>query len=35
MVRGAEDGVKVKVKDYHEDEIETILQDYFYLHKEN
>ena len=29
MVRGAEDGDKVKVIDYNEDQLETILQTYF------
>ena len=29
MIRGAEDGGKVKVLDYSEDQLETILEDYF------
>lgn len=29
MIRGAEDGDKVKVIDYNEDQLETILRDYF------
>lgn len=29
MVRGAEDGERVKVLDYNEDQLETILKDYF------